>query len=132
LTYIELQSSLRDMSRSTKQTGPRMTLQTLAILQAMLEAPTAPHYGLELAEGINFPTGTVYPILARLESAGWVSSTWENVSPAQEGRPRRRLYTLTGSGARAARAALDNGLRLIGPAGRATPGKSLHPGESTA
>src|SRR5690242_8540274 len=103
------------MARKSQQSGPRMTLHTLAVLQAMLEDPTSAHYGLEIANAVNFPTGTVYPILARLETAGWVSSNWENVTPSEEGRPRRRLYTLTGSGARAARQALVDGRRLIAP-----------------
>jgi DNA-binding PadR family transcriptional regulator len=108
-----------------------MTLQTLAVLQAMLDAPAEAHYGLEIAGAVSFPTGTVYPILARLEQAGWVSSAWENVSPAAEGRPRRRLYTLTGSGARAAREALADGRRLISPA-PATGSDGLRPGASPA
>jgi PadR family transcriptional regulator, regulatory protein PadR len=131
LTCIEFLVSLFVMSGSSRRGQPRMTLQTLAVLQAMLASPTSSHYGLELAGAVGFPTGTVYPILARLENAGWVSSTWENADPSEEGRPRRRLYTLTGSGAQAARAALDDGLRLIRPpANRAA--RTLRPGESLA
>ena len=89
-----------------------MTLQTIAVLQAMLEGPTHPHYGLELAGRTHLPTGTIYPILARLEKAGWVSSTWEERDPAELERPRRRFYTLTGLGAHAARAALTDAHRL--------------------
>ena len=92
-----------------------MTLQTLAVLQAMLQEPTDPHYGLEIAAAVGFPTGTIYPILARLEQADWVASTWENVDPAEEGRPRRRLYMLTGEGAGKARVALQDGRSLIAP-----------------
>jgi PadR family transcriptional regulator, regulatory protein PadR len=98
-----------------------MTLQTLAVLQAMLAAPASPHYGLELAGVVGLPTGTVYPIMARLEKAGWVSSDWEEIKPSEEGRPRRRLYCLTGSGAHAARAALERGRRLIAPVGLPAP-----------
>jgi hypothetical protein len=93
--------------RNTRSDGPRMTLQTLLVLQAMLSDPTARHYGLELSRVAGFATGTVYPILARLEKADWVSSDWEDVDPAQEGRPRRRLYMLTGKGAEGARGALE-------------------------
>jgi len=117
------------MARKSQQAAPRMTLHTLAVLQAMLEDPTSAHYGLEIANAVNFPTGTVYPIMARLEAAGWVSSTWENVTPSEEGRPRRRLYTLTGSGARAARQALADGRRLIAPAHST---RLQHPTESPA
>lgn len=41
--------------------------------------------------------GTLYRALARLETAGYLVSRWE--SPAPEGKPRRRLYALTSSGA---------------------------------
>lgn len=89
-----------------------MTLQTIAVLQAMLEAPTHAHYGLQIAGKTHLPTGTIYPILARLEKAGWVSSTWETRDPTELERPRRRLYTLTGSGAQRAREALADARRL--------------------
>ncbi|MGH8217115.1 MAG: helix-turn-helix transcriptional regulator, partial [Steroidobacteraceae bacterium] len=42
--------------------------------------------------------GTLYPILLRLESAGWFASRWENIDPARAGRPRRRLYRFTSTG----------------------------------
>jgi hypothetical protein len=85
----------------------RLTFQTAVVLQALLVDPTVARYGLDVAKGTGFPTGTIYPILARLEAAGWVASGWETVDPAEEGRPRRRLYQLTGAGAVQARAALS-------------------------
>jgi PadR family transcriptional regulator, regulatory protein PadR len=89
-------------------------LQTASVLRAMLEDPIDPHYGLQLSAKTGLPTGTIYPILSRLERAKWVTSAWENVSPTEEGRPRRRLYVLTGSGAHAARTALAGARQLIG------------------
>lgn len=42
--------------------------------------------------------GTLYKALGRLESAGLLSSEWEDPDLAtDEGRPRRRLYELTGA-----------------------------------
>jgi DNA-binding PadR family transcriptional regulator len=55
---------------------------------------------------IGVLSGTVYPLLRRLEDKGWLSSRWEDVDPAAAGRPRRRLYRLTGEGEAAARAEL--------------------------
>jgi DNA-binding PadR family transcriptional regulator len=49
--------------------------------------------------------GTLYKALGRLEEFGLVTSRWEDPAAA-EGRPRRRLYELTGEGARVARRAL--------------------------
>lgn len=108
-----------------------MTLQTIAVLQVMLEAPTHAHYGLQIAGRTRLPTGTIYPILARLERAGWVSSNWETRDPAEMERPRRRLYTLTGHGAQAARAALADAhqLTIAPPAAHEPLGR---PGENPA
>src|ERR1700716_2624823 len=79
----------------------RITLPTAAVLRQMLENPTADYYGFALAEATSFPSGTIYPVLARLETAGWVASFWEEGDPAELERPRRRMYRLTGAGAHA-------------------------------
>jgi PadR family transcriptional regulator, regulatory protein PadR len=92
----------------------RITLPTAAVLRQMLENPTADHYGFALAEATSFPSGTIYPILARLETAGWLTSFWEQEDPAELERPRRRMYRLTGAGAYAAREALTTTQRLLG------------------
>jgi PadR family transcriptional regulator, regulatory protein PadR len=49
--------------------------------------------------------GTLYKALGRLEEFGLLVSRWEDAEAA-EGRPRRRLYELTGEGARVAEQAL--------------------------
>lgn len=49
--------------------------------------------------------GTLYKALGRLEEFGLLSSRWEDAAAA-EGRPRRRLYELTGEGVRVAERAL--------------------------
>jgi len=47
--------------------------------------------------------GTLYKALDRLEKAGFVQSRWEDPeAAASEGRPRRRLYQVTGLGERVA------------------------------
>jgi PadR family transcriptional regulator, regulatory protein PadR len=46
--------------------------------------------------------GTLYKALQRLEEAGLLQSQWEDPNiAAAEGRPRRRLYEVTGAGERA-------------------------------
>jgi PadR family transcriptional regulator, regulatory protein PadR len=92
----------------------RITLPTAAVLRQMLENPAADYYGFALAEATSFPSGTIYPILARLETAGWLASFWEQGNPAELERPRRRMYRLTGAGAHAAREALITTQRLLG------------------
>ncbi len=48
--------------------------------------------------------GTLYKALGRMERAGLLESEWEDADEAMRaGRPRRRLYRVTGLGERAAR-----------------------------
>jgi len=94
---------------------PRMTLQTQMVLKALLAEPREEHYGLEIARQAGLPSGTIYPLLARLESAGWLESGWEEIDESQEGRRRRRYYKLTGDGARHARRVLKSTMRLMFP-----------------
>lgn len=104
---------------------PRMTIPTQLVLRALLSAPGAPRYGIEVCDAAGLASGTVHPILARLERCGWVDSSWEQVDPRQAGRPARRYYRLSASGVRLARDSLaraDRGVRRLSgrPAGAAT------------
>jgi PadR family transcriptional regulator, regulatory protein PadR len=80
----------------------RMSLQTLRVLEAFLENPIEQLSGAEVHQRCGLASGTLYPILIRLESAGWFVSRWESVDPSKAGRPRRRLYRLTTTGLRRA------------------------------
>ena len=56
-------------------------------------------YGFEIMRAAHLPSGTVYPLLRRLEAAGLVESRWEDATRAHdEGRPPRRYYTATAEG----------------------------------
>lgn len=79
--------------------GPRITASVLKVLAALLAAPSDERYGLQLMQDTGLASGTLYPILVRLERAGWVQSQWEEIDPAAEGRPSRRYYRLTTDGA---------------------------------
>ena len=46
--------------------------------------------------------GTLYKALGRLEELGLLASRWEDPAAAAGGRPRRRLYELSGEGAQVA------------------------------
>ena len=89
---------------------PRVTPATADVLAGLLAA-TTPTWGLRLVKGSGRPPGSVYPILERLESLGWVRSQWED-DPARSG-PRRRLYELTEGGAIAATAAIAHAERAV-------------------
>ena len=75
----------------------------LKVLLGLLDDPSGDVYGLELARSTGLKTGTVYPILERLEAEGLVDSRWEQIDPACAGRPRRRFYRLNGYGVYEAR-----------------------------
>ncbi len=87
--------------------GPRMTIPTQMVLRALLAEPTQEMYGLQICTAAGLPSGTIHPILARLEREfGWLTSRWEDAVPQEAGRPRRRYYKLTEDGAERARIAL--------------------------
>jgi DNA-binding PadR family transcriptional regulator len=92
---------------------PRMTIPTQLVLRALLANPAQERYGVEIGTAAGLPSGTVHPILARLEALGWVSSRWEDVDPSEAGRPARRYYRLTSDGVPAARAALARARRPV-------------------
>ena len=76
----------------------RMSLQTLKVLEAFLDNPGEQLSGADVHQRCGLASGTMYPILLRLEAAGWFVSRWESIDPSKAGRPRRRLYRLTSTG----------------------------------
>ena len=83
-----------------------MTVHTLLVLQALLGDPDQELYGLQISAETGLLPGTTYPILLRLENAGWVTSRLEDIDPHTEKRPARRYYSLTASGTTQAVAAV--------------------------
>jgi DNA-binding PadR family transcriptional regulator len=56
-------------------------------------------HGFDILDVTGLPSGTVYPILRRLEEDGHARSKWEAAKTAQsELRPPRRYYELTAAG----------------------------------
>jgi DNA-binding PadR family transcriptional regulator len=102
----------------------RVTAAVSKVLAAFLQDPGADRYGLDLMRASGHPSGTLYPILLRLQNAGWVETYWEQIDPVAAGRPARRYYRLTPDGRVSAHAeltALQAHLnRGLGPAKPAT------------
>lgn len=77
----------------------RISRQVLQVLRVFFDTPSTPFSGSCIHRKIGLANGTIYPILCRLEQAGWLESKWEEIDPSEEGRPRKRLYRLTRTGA---------------------------------
>ena len=101
-----------------RKPGTLLPLETeiLGAALSMRRSGDATFHGFGLAHTMREQTGsraltghgTLYKALGRLEDFGLLTSRWEE-SAAAEGRPRRRLYELTGKGARVAEQTLADG-----------------------
>src|SRR5215470_18556324 len=92
-----------------------ITYPTTLVLQAIADGA---RYGFDIADRTGLQTGTVYPALRRLETLGFVRSTWESEKIARrEQRPARRYYEITKTGT----AALETALKRLENLGRLTP-----------
>lgn len=93
---------------------PRMTAHTLKVMSAIMSAPGRELSGAEISKQAKLASGTMYPLLMRLEDCGWLDSRWETDDPHALGRPRRRYYRVTGLGETRARAAARELEPLVG------------------
>ncbi|TFD69026.1 PadR family transcriptional regulator [Cryobacterium sp. Hb1] len=74
-----------------------------------LQASEGSFYGFALAKHLSSRDGsaltshgTLYKALSRMAESGILDASWEEPASAEsEGRPRRRLYTVTAEGSRA-------------------------------
>ena len=73
----------------------KLTYPTALVLEALASGY---HHGFDVMDATGLPSGTVYPVLRRLEHEGLVRSRWEKAEVAQrDGRPPRRYYELLGA-----------------------------------
>ena len=96
-----------------------MTVTIARLLGEFLTDPSQPRYGYDLMQATGYPSGKLYPVLAKLVNAGWLDREQEQIDPAREGRPARRLYRLSERGIEAARYELAALSQQIAP----PPGK---------
>jgi PadR family transcriptional regulator, regulatory protein PadR len=98
-----------------RKPGTLLPLETeiLGVALSIFRSGEAAFHGFGLAQMMREQSesraltghGTLYKALSRLEEFGLLASRWEEPAAA-EGRPRRRLYELTGQGATVAEQAL--------------------------
>src|SRR5215475_8730634 len=70
----------------------RISPQTLSLLNTLLDRPSEWRHGYALSQSTGITSGTLYPILMRLEKLRWLETKWED---PKGGRPPRHLYRLT-------------------------------------
>jgi DNA-binding PadR family transcriptional regulator len=73
-----------------------------ALLGTLLAAGDRWSHGYDLSSLTGIKSGTLYPLLIRLEAQGFLEAEWQQ--PAAGGRPPRHAYRLTAAGQRLARA----------------------------
>ncbi|HEX8262818.1 MAG TPA: helix-turn-helix transcriptional regulator [Allosphingosinicella sp.] len=66
-----------------------------AMLGALVAAGPRWSYGYELMSRTGIRSGTLYPLLMRLEAQGYLEAQWQ---PTAAGRPPRHAYRLTAAG----------------------------------
>lgn len=72
------------------------------VLACLAEAGGAWSHGYDLCRRAGIQSGTLYPLLIRLEKQGLLEAQW--LEPSEPGRPRRHGYRLTAAGVQFARA----------------------------
>lgn len=89
------------------QSDFKMTHHGAVVAREMLVNPAKATWARQLTERTGLPNGTLLPILNRMLQAGWVERFWEDDESAErQGRPRRRYYRFSPSGAELARVAV--------------------------
>lgn len=78
--------------------GNRVTIPLLLVVREIAGRINGEHYCTAIARKTGLPTGTVGPILIRLQERGWLRSRRERISPKRLGRPARRYYYATRKG----------------------------------
>ena len=61
----------------------KLTAPLERVLRVLVADPAAPHYGYDLMKAARLPSGTLYPMLARLQQEGLVDSQWEEPAPGR-------------------------------------------------
>jgi DNA-binding PadR family transcriptional regulator len=79
----------------------RRSPQTLLLLAELLADEQAWRYGYDISRNTGLKSGTLYPILMRLEERRLLETSWETEA---KGRPPRHMFKLTEDGLRYARA----------------------------
>jgi PadR family transcriptional regulator PadR len=75
---------------------PNISRQTSLLLATLLENPAEWRHGYGISQVAGLKSGTLYPLLMRLEEQGLLESKWQETD--RPGAPARHVYRLTASG----------------------------------
>jgi len=75
--------------------APRISRETLLVLARFVDRPGDWRYGYDLSRDTGLKSGTLYPILIRLEKYALLEARWETT---ENGVPPRHTYRLTPTG----------------------------------
>jgi len=82
---------------------PRLSSETLQVLENFVGRPAEWRYGYDLSRETGLKSGTLYPILMRLEKHKLLEARWVTT---EKGVPPRHTYRLTPNGLELARTRL--------------------------
>ena len=86
----------------------RISDETAAVLGLFLAEPERQRYGREVILETKLKSGSLYPILRRLEQRSLLVGSWEPIEQAAEhGRRPRRLYRLSPRATKEAEGLMD-------------------------
>lgn len=85
----------------------RVTVTSVRVLIFLINNEKSLLCGADIMKSLSLPSGTVYPLLHRLEAVGWVLGNKEDIVPRLAGRPAKVFYTITPKGK-------SEGLKIIG------------------
>ena len=87
---------------------PSSSPQTQRVLATFAARPGEWRYGYDLCREVGIKSGTLYPMLIRLEGQGLLTAEWRQSE--KPGRPPRHAYRLTAEGLALARSQAERPL----------------------
>jgi DNA-binding MarR family transcriptional regulator len=92
------------ISKAEKNTvGVRITGAFVRTVWFFADNAHQKYCGADIMRALGLPSGTVYPLLTRMVTSGWLTRELEEVDPKKVGRPAKRFYQLTPAGLKEAR-----------------------------
>ena len=99
---------------------------SLATVRVLMSIVNGAKYGFDIMDATGLPSGTIYPILSRLEAGGLVRGRWESeTSASREKRPARRYYEVSSAGSKALARSVEH-YRTLGGAFNTPPARPAH------